>query len=62
MYLNFALVTIGKIFEETTATKFFEIHQKIKTMLLNDHLWNLLYCVEIYDDTTKDIIQMYIEN
>ena len=44
-----------------TAKKLFETHPEIKNQLWNGHLWNPSYYVGTCGDTTKSVIQMYIE-
>ena len=61
MHPKFAPANIVKIFKGITAKKLFEMHPEIKYKLLNGHLWNPSYYVGTCGDTTKDVIQMYIE-
>jgi putative transposase len=61
MHPKFAPANIVKIFKGITAKKLFEIHPEIKNQLCNGHLWNPSYYVGTCGDTTKDVIQMYIE-
>jgi putative transposase len=61
MHPKFSPANIVKIFKGITAKKLFEIHPEIKNQLWNDHLWNPSYYVGTCGDTTKDVIQMYIE-
>jgi putative transposase len=58
---KFAPANIVKIFKGITAKKLFERHPDIKSKLLNGHLWNPSYYVGTCGDTTKDVVQMYIE-
>jgi putative transposase len=61
MHPKFAPSNIVKIFKGITAKKLFEMHPEIKYKLPNGHLWNPSYYVGTCGDTTKDVIQMYIE-
>lgn len=58
---KFAPANIVKIFKGISAKKIFETHPEIKNELWNGHLWNPSYYVGTCGDTTKDVIQMYIE-
>jgi putative transposase len=58
---KFAPANIVKIFKGITAKKLFERHPDIKSKLWNGHLWNPSYYVGTCGDTTKDVVQMYIE-
>lgn len=58
---KFAPANIVKIFKGISAKKLFETHPEIKNKLWNGHLWNPSYYVGTCGDTTKDVIQMYIE-
>jgi putative transposase len=58
---KFAPANIVKIFKGITAKKLFEQHPEIKSKLWNGHLWNPSYYVGTCGDTTKDVVQMYIE-
>jgi putative transposase len=58
---KFAPANIVKIFKGITAKKLFEQHPEIKKRLHNGHLWNPSYYVGTCGDTTKDVVQMYIE-
>ena len=58
---KFAPANIVKIFKGISAKKLFEMHPEIKNKLWNGHLWNPSYYVGTCGDTTKDVIQMYIE-
>ena len=57
---KFAPANIVKIFKGITAKKLFEQHPEIKKRL-HGHLWNPSYYVGTCGDTTKDVVQMYIE-
>jgi len=61
MHPKFAPANIVKIFKGITAKKLFEMYPEIKKKLPNNHLWNPSYYVGTCGDTTKDVIQMYIE-
>ena len=61
MHPKFAPANIVKIFKGITAKKLFEMHPEIKNQLCNGHLWNPSYYVGTCGDTTKAVIQMYIE-
>lgn len=61
MHPKFSPANIVKIFKGITAKKLFEIHPEIKNQLWNGHLWNPSYYVGTCGDTTKAVIQMYIE-
>lgn len=61
MHPKFAPANIVKIFKGITAKKLFETHPEIKNRLSNGHLWNPSYYVGTCGDTTKDVIQMYID-
>lgn len=61
MHPKFAPANIVKIFKGITAKKLFEMHPEIKYKLSNGHLWNPSYYVGTCGDTTKNVIQMYIE-
>lgn len=61
MHPKFSPANIVKIFKGITAKKLFETHPEIKNQLWNGHLWNPSYYVGTCGDTTKDVIQMYIE-
>lgn len=58
---KFSPANIVKIFKGITAKKLFERHPDIKSKLWNGHLWNPSYYVGTCGDTTKDVVQMYIE-
>ena len=58
---KFSPANIVKIFKGISAKKLFEMHPEIKNKLWNGHLWNPSYYVGTCGDTTKDVIQMYIE-
>jgi putative transposase len=58
---KFSPANIVKIFKGITAKKLFEQHPEIKSNLWNGHLWNPSYYVGTCGDTTKDVVQMYIE-
>ena len=61
MHPKFAPANIVKIFKGITAKKLFEMYPEIKNQLWNGHLWNPSYYVGTSGDTTKAVIQMYIE-
>ncbi|OEU40993.1 IS200/IS605 family transposase [Methanosarcina sp. Ant1] len=61
MHPKFSPANIVKIFKGITAKKLFEMHPEIRNKLWNDHLWNPSYYVGTCGDTTKDVVQMYIE-
>ena len=61
MHPKFAPANIVKIFKGITAKKLFEMYPEIKNQLWNGHLWNPSYYVGTCGDTTKAVIQMYIE-
>jgi putative transposase len=61
MHPKFSPANIVKIFKGITAKKLFEMHPEIKNQLWNGHLWNPSYYVGTCGDTTKAVIQMYIE-
>lgn len=61
MHPKYTPANIVKIFKGTTAKRLFETHLEIKKKLWNGHLWNPSYYVGTCGDTTKDVIQMYIE-
>ena len=61
MHPKFAPANIVKIFKGITAKKLFEMYPEIKNQLLDGHLWNPSYYVGTCGDTTKAVIQMYIE-
>jgi putative transposase len=61
MHPKFSPANIVKIFKGITAKKLFELHPELKNLLWNGHLWNPSYYVGTCGDTTKDVIQMYIE-
>jgi putative transposase len=50
-----------KILKGITSKKLFEMYPETKNKLFNSYLWNPSYYVETCGDTTKDVIQMYIE-
>ena len=58
---KFSPANIVKIFKGISAKKLFEHHPEIKDKLSNGHLWNPSYYVGTCGDTTKDVVQMYIE-
>ena len=58
---KFSPANIVKIFKGITAKKLFELHPEIKSKLWDGHLWNPSYYVGTCGDTTKDVVQMYIE-
>jgi putative transposase len=58
---KFSPANIVKIFKGISAKKLFEHHPEIKDKLWNGHLWNPSYYVGTCGDTTKDVVQMYIE-
>jgi len=58
---KFSPANIVKIFKGISAKKLFERHPEIKDKLSNGHLWNPSYYVGTCGDTTKDVVQMYIE-
>ena len=58
---KFSPANIVKIFKGITAKKLFEQHPEIKWKLWNGHLWNPSYYVGTCGDTTKDVVQRYIE-
>ena len=58
---KFSPANIVKIFKGITAKKLFELHPEIKSKLWDEHLWNPSYYVGTCGDTTKDVVQMYIE-
>ena len=62
MHPKFSPADIVKIFKGITAKKLFEMHPDIKNKLMNSHLWNPSYYVGTCGDTTKAVIQMYIES
>jgi putative transposase len=61
MHPKFSPADIVKIFKGITAKKLFEMHPELKRKLWNGHLWNPSYYVGTCGDTTKEIIQKYIE-
>jgi putative transposase len=61
MHPKFAPANIVKIFKGITAKKLFESHPELKSRLWKGHLWNPSYYLGTCGDTTKDVIQMYIE-
>ena len=61
MHPKFAPANIVKIFKGITAKKLFEMYPEIKNQLWNGHLWNPSYYVGTCGDTTKAVIQMYLE-
>jgi putative transposase len=61
MHPKFSPANIVKIFKGITAKKLFEMHPEIRNKLWNGHLWNPSYYVGTCGDTTKDVVQMYIE-
>jgi len=58
---TFSPANIVKIFKGITAKKLFKLHPEIKSKLWDEHLWNPSYYVGTCGDTTKDVVQMYIE-
>jgi putative transposase len=58
---KFAPATIVKIIKGITAKKIFGQYPDLRNQLWKDHLWNPSYYVGTCGDTTKEIIQKYIE-
>ena len=58
---KFAPATIVKIFKGITAKKLFEKHPEQRNQLWNSHLWNPSYYVGTCGDTTKEVIERYVE-
>jgi len=58
---KFAPATIVKIVKGITAKKLFEQYPDLRKQLWNGHLWNPSYYVGTCGDTTKEVIQKYIE-
>ena len=58
---KFAPSTIVKIMKGITAKKLFEQHPALRKQLWDGHLWNPSYYVGTCGDTTKEVIQKYIE-
>lgn len=52
---------LTKIFKGITAKVIFEEFPELKAQMWKGHLWNPSYYVGTVGDTTKDIIQRYIE-
>ncbi|MFY9448218.1 MAG: IS200/IS605 family transposase [Candidatus Methanoculleus thermohydrogenotrophicum] len=58
---KFAPATIVKIMKGITAKKLFEQYPSLRNVLGEGHLWNPSYYVGTCGDTTKEVIQKYIE-
>ena len=58
---KFAPATIVKIVKGITAKKLFELYPDLRKQLWNGHLWNPSYYVGTCGDTTKEVIQKYID-
>lgn len=58
---KFAPATIVKIVKGISAKKLFEQYPDLRKQLWKGHLWNPSYYVGTCGDTTKDVIQKYIE-
>jgi putative transposase len=58
---KFAPASIVKIFKGITAKKLFENHPGLRKRLRDGHLWNPSYYIGTCGDTTKEVIQRYVE-
>jgi len=58
---KFAPATIVRIVKGITARKLFEQYPDLRKLLWDGHLWNPSYYVGTCGDTTKEVIQKYIE-
>ncbi len=58
---KFAPATIVKIVQWITAKKLFEQYPSLRKQLWHGHLWNPSYYVGTCGETTKEVIQTYIE-
>ena len=58
---KWAPATLTKIFKGVTAKKLFEKFPQLKEKLWKGHLWNPSYYIGTVGDTTKQVIQKYVE-
>ena len=58
---KFAHSTIVKIMKGITAKKLFEQHPALRKQMWDGHHWHPSYYVGTCGDTTKEVIQKYIE-